>query len=161
MPRIRGILAARFWSRVNKQGPIAVPDLGNCWLWTGHLMPNGYGRLRTEVYNIAKQAHCVAFFLTYGHYPKPQGLHKCDVRACVRPSHIFEGTQQENVEDMMSKKRQVLGEKNGKAVLTEKEVKKIREQLRQGIRQVDLAAKYGVRQGAISKVKMGRSWKHV
>lgn len=161
MPRIRGPLATRFWNRVNKNGPIVVPSLGRCWLWTGYLMPNGYGRLRTEVCNVAKQAHCIAFFLTYGHYPKPQGLHKCDVRACVRPSHIFEGTQRENIDDMLAKKRQVLGEKNGRAILKEKEVKEIRRQLLQGMRQIDLAAKYGVRQPAISSIKLNKAWTHV
>lgn len=87
----------------------------SCWLWTGVLIHNGYGRV-----TIAQKkclAHRVAWELEHGQ-PVPNGkfvLHRCDVRNCVRPSHLFLGTGQDNMDDMRAKGRYV----NGRAGVTQ------------------------------------------
>lgn len=53
-------------------------------------------------------AHRVAWFLANGEIPKDMSvLHKCDNRICVNPEHLFLGTHQDNMADMLKKGRQV------------------------------------------------------
>ncbi|MGA7770457.1 MAG: hypothetical protein WCA27_30010 [Candidatus Sulfotelmatobacter sp.] len=46
-------------------------------------------------------------------------MHKCDVRNCVRFSHLFEGTVKDNTADMIAKQRdRIVGERHSMAKLT-------------------------------------------
>ena len=114
-------LAERFWEKVNKDGPLPSaeaaaihPEIAGiqCWVWTASLNVKGYGEIRDD--NVIA-AHRVSWFLEHGKYPREQCLHKCDNRACVRPSHLFEGTNTDNVIDCVAKGRNthVCGEKQG------------------------------------------------
>ncbi len=92
-----------FWDAV------LVDDSINCWEWTGALHSTGYGWLTLG----GKQykAHRLAWELTNGAIPDGDGyhgqcvLHKCDNRKCVNPAHLFLGTHQDNIKDMVSKGR--------------------------------------------------------
>lgn len=93
-------LESRFWSRVNKDGPVPDyrPELGPCWLWTGGLN-QGYGRLviSHRPYRVVP-AHQFAYEMIVG--PVSEGLeldHLCRVRACVRPEHLEAVTHRVNV----------------------------------------------------------------
>ncbi len=83
-------------------GPV---NENGCMLWTGANNVNGYGRIgygdgRTVA------AHRVAYELANGPIPDDlQVLHKCDVRSCVNPAHLFLGTQADNMQDMSRKGR--------------------------------------------------------
>lgn len=71
-----------------------------CWVWTRRCLPNGYGRFR-EGY-----AHRTSYELVYG--PLTDGvkvLHHCDNPPCIRPSHLFSGTQKDNMQDCLKKGR--------------------------------------------------------
>lgn len=96
----RGTLAERFWARV------AVGSHDECWLWQGPLLASGYGAIGTGTGSEIQSTHRVSYELTYG--PISAGLfvlHRCDVRACVNPAHLFLGTAQDNVSDMIAKGR--------------------------------------------------------
>lgn len=89
-----------FWSRVNKTS--------TCWLWTGRISCHGYGVVSVGRKRIG--THRFAWALVNGDIPS--GLfvcHTCDVRNCVNPSHLFLGTQRDNVQDMLRKGRGVTG----------------------------------------------------
>jgi HNH endonuclease len=114
-------LEKKFWSKVDKQGP--VPDhrrkLGRCWIWTGK-KKTGWGAFGIVSHTIngktaEYRVHRVSWELHYG--PIPDNLcvlHKCDNTSCVRPTHLFLGTRQDNMADKMAKGRYVSGMKGKK-----------------------------------------------
>jgi len=94
----------RFWARVDRGG--------DCWVWQGARMRNGYGVVKVEGWACKTTgAHRVAYTLTHG--PIPAGLlvcHRCDVKLCVNPAHLFLGTYLENNQDCRAKGRGSHGE---------------------------------------------------
>jgi hypothetical protein len=80
-----------------------------CILWAGALTSNGYGKVGTSDGG-TERAHRVVWRELRG--PIPDSLcvlHKCDVRRCVNPEHLFLGTKKDNTHDMMRKGRHVPG----------------------------------------------------
>lgn len=144
----------RFWSCVNKLGPMS--PIGRCWQWTLKRNRGGYGRFavgRNKQYS----AHRVAFWYERGKWP-PCVLHRCDNPGCVRPSHLRAGTQQDNMDDMMSKGRHHRGENTGGVRLTEQDVRNIRAS-KETI--YALAKRYGRGWSTIAKVVYRVTWRHV
>lgn len=79
------------------------PNSG-CWLWSGPIGRTGYGVYQTRQGPIV--AHRASFQIYKG--PIPDGLyvlHKCDVRCCVNPDHLWLGTLSDNMQDMHDKGR--------------------------------------------------------
>lgn len=103
-----GDLAARFWSKVDKDGPVH-PLLGtSCWLWRASVNPhNGYGRIHVGgKFGTVLLAHRVAFVLSRGEIPAGlRVLHRCDNPRCCNPDHFMLGTQLDNVHDAIRKGR--------------------------------------------------------
>jgi len=151
-------VAERFWSKVNRDGPIIRPDLGPCWVWTAR-QSDGYGRFRWHGKNTA--AHRVSWDLANGQPGENCVLHRCDNRACVRPDHLFLGTQLENVADMVAKRRQATGVRHPCHKLTPDAVKQIRQRLEAGERHRALADEFGVRFQTIGAIRYRRIWRDV
>lgn len=107
VPRAPRSVDERFWSKVDRNGPVPshVPHLGPCWIWIGARNSKGYGSFYLN--GVVQLAARVAWQLTHGRESTQWVLHACDGGAlgCVRPEHLFEGTAQDNVDDMMSKGR--------------------------------------------------------
>lgn len=85
-----------------------------CLIWTGNINSKGYGVV--SINSKAHRAHRVAYEKNIGEIPKGlHVLHKCDVRCCVNPNHLFLGTNFDNVQDRVNKKRS--GTRYKKAVI--------------------------------------------
>ena len=99
--------AERFWSKVDKAGPVHPykPELGACWLWTGATRRRGYGAFWFE--GRPQSAAKWAWETTHGAEfpPGTEGLHSCDRPACVNPAHVAPGTRKQNVADMHARGR--------------------------------------------------------
>lgn len=150
-------LEERFWAKVVKTE--------GCWLWVGSTNQNGYGRLsRGGRGSGLVAAHRFSYERTYGPVPPDKEvLHKCDNPPCVRPDHLFVGTQQVNMDDMASKGRRkaphLHGQDNGRAKLTVKEVGEIRRRFALGDSRSVLARQYKVRWRVIDRIVKGKAWK--
>ncbi len=153
---------ARFWSKVDKNGPVPshMPHLGNCWIWTGCRNEKGYGGFGKH-----QKAHRVSWRLHNGNPVGMCVLHQCDTPACVNPSHLFLGTIRDNNRDMAQKGRQFVPHRRGSdhrsAKLTESDVLEIRRLRTTGLTQWALARQFGVGQYTIWAIVTGKSWKHV
>lgn len=138
---------------------IREPTSG-CWLWIGARVPDGYGSFYTvEPYSM--KAHRVAWLLYRGDIPENQQvLHKCDVRCCVNPDHLFLGDNDANVADRVSKNRSARnwGQKSPTCKLTAEQAKAILEDKRP---HKEIAADYGVSTGPIQAIKTGKGWRHI
>ena len=148
-----------------------VQKTEECWIWSGSRFESGYGRLFVGGKSV--RAHRVSWVLNRG--PIPKGilvLHKCDNRPCVNPDHLFLGTPQDNMDDMMAKGRGISGmkihperacrgEMAHRAKLTASKVVEIRALREQGVIYEKIAKKYGVTKRAIICVVKRLSWKHI
>jgi len=142
------------------------PNSG-CWLWLGAVdHKTGYGHFSSTRSNITG-AHRASWQLHKGAIPT--GLcvcHKCDVRSCVNPDHLFLGTYSENMQDAARKGRMrwkqgesrnlPIGEKHHQSKLTAEQVREIRESRLSGI---SFARKFGVSNVTISRIRRGIIWR--
>jgi hypothetical protein len=147
----------RFWPCVDQNGPVH-PVLGTrCWVWTGPLTGDGYGRIRQKPHD--HKAHRIGWHLRFGAIPDGLcALHRCDNRRCVNPDHLFLGTRPDNSADMVAKRRSTRGERNPAARLRTADVIAIRRQLVGGVRTRELAASYGVSPQTIRRLRGRRFW---
>lgn len=94
----RPTVAERFWPKVDMTGD-------GCWEWqASRFRRPPYGQFQYE--GRPHVAHRIAWILSNG--PIPEGkkvLHSCDNPPCCRPSHLFIGTDSDNMKDMISKGR--------------------------------------------------------
>lgn len=141
-------------------------DENGCWIWQKTLSNNGYGSFSLGGgRNI--RAHRASFAAFNG--PIPDGMnvcHRCDVRACVNPEHLFLGTQSDNIRDAASKGRvcrtvRARGGLHPSAKLTDSDVLAILSRLRDGEPKAQLARVFGVSDRTILLIARGESWKHI
>lgn len=144
-----------------KERTTVDPQTG-CWLWRLRLDRDGYGRCKQS--GRVWFTHRLSWTVANG--PIQDGLcvcHRCDVRTCCNPDHLFLGTSTENNIDRDTKGRhvQLKGSGHGNARMVEHDVSIIKMLLGLGVKQHRLAALYGVSRQAITRIKSGGGWSHV
>lgn len=142
-----GTFADRFWSYVEKTD--------TCWLWTGSLDAHGYGQL--SIGNHPFKTHRLAWLLAHGLIPlRAHILHSCDVRNCVRASHLFIGDQAANMKDAAAKDRLV-----GNRKFSDQQIADIRRRYVRRQNGKALAAEYGISLVSICRIMAGTQRKRV
>lgn len=126
-----------------------------CREWQRARSKNGYGFIHFD--GKMQKAHRLAFeaFIR----PIPPGrfvLHHCDNPSCVRPSHLYAGTNNENMRDMVRKNRAVHGERQHLAKLTHAAVVEI---IASKLTAVALAEKFSVDAETVRRVRRGETWR--
>lgn len=138
-----------------------VTPVGDCLMWNGGRMPNGYAVLHHK--RKRHLVHRVVMEVINGE--NPDGLyvlHSCDNPGCCNPKHLSIGTPKDNVADMVKRKRNRTGAQCSWASLTDEDVIAIRANPNRKGRPLTLiATEYGVSQTTISKVLRGETYKNV
>lgn len=152
MPKPQRPLDVKFWERCPADRPI-----DGCWVFNNS--KNG-GRGYVWHNRRLLMAHRVSWVVHYG--PIPVGvnvLHSCDNPPCVNPNHLFLGTQQDNVDDMVRKGRQAsidltvrVGQQNGMSKLSDTDRYRLLELRRQGWLRKDLANEFGITESQVGRI---------
>ena len=149
-------LEQRFYAKVVKTD--------SCWLWVGALYKSGYGRMRFLHDGVMREesVHRVSWKLFHGPFDESlKVLHKCDIPSCVNPSHLFLGSQKDNVRDMVEKGRSFkpIGELNPNSKLTFDDAKAVRHLRNAELRPLsEIASFFGIGKSQASKIATGVSW---
>lgn len=137
-----------------------------CWVWNRASTHGGYGVMTFNGERIG--THRLSYECFVG--PIPAGLHvlhKCDNPPCCNPEHLFLGTPMDNTLDKMRKGRCGIrnlpfGESHKRSKLTDQKVREIRSLYATGkISQKTLCGMFGVTNGSIQPLLLGKTWRHV
>lgn len=149
----------RFWDNV-------VKTENGCWLWQGKSEVNGYGYARFGMRQ--ELTHRISWILHYGKIPDGLNvLHHCDVRRCVNPDpgHLFLGTLADNNRDCREKGRHgyghLPGEKNGRALLSESDVRDARKRFEKGMSVTELAKRFGISRPGMYNIVHRITWRSI
>jgi hypothetical protein len=139
-----------FLSRISPQNE------NGCILWVGHLDQAGYGVIWDG--RRWTKAHRFSYKIYNSSIPKGMCiLHKCDVRNCVNIEHLFLGTQEENIKDMITKNRANFGFRK----LNEDQVKIIKKLIKENIHDKIIACQFSVHRDTIRHIRNGKNWRNV
>lgn len=148
-----------------------VKKTSTCWHWIASRTQSGKGYGAAYLNGRQIPAHRLSWLLHNG--PIPNGLlvcHRCDVRHCVRPDHLFLGSPRDNTHDMITKGREyqnyrfkpLRGEAQPRSKLTSAIVRRIRRDHASGkISLKALGRRHGVSDHAIRCVVRRLTWRHV
>ena len=144
----------RFFAKVQKTS--------GCWFWTASCAGRGYGSF--SIANRTIRAHRVSYLIHYGQIPEEMFVcHTCDTPQCVNPSHLFLGSHQDNMNDMVSKgrspKTRRFGESNSNVKLSADDVQVIRDMAANNTPQKVIAAHYGISQPHVSDICRMKVWR--
>ena len=148
----------RFWARLNKDGPIVSPELGQCWTWGGKL--NGYGTIKIR--GVHYGAHRIAFAIQNERAELTEVVcHTCDNSLCVRGDHLFAGTQLDNMRDMVRKGRRIIPKVIVSTRLTSDVVQDIRVRASLGETHGSIGMAFGISRDRVGSVVRGDTYSYV
>lgn len=139
-----------------------APDGDACLDWPRNTASRGYGQLFHE--GRPRIVHRMAWEIVNG--PIPKGLnvcHSCDRPSCFRPSHLWLGTDSDNMQDRNRKGRcnAAYGENHGQARLTEAHVREIRKMYADHYSQTAIGIHLGISRALVYHVVHRHTWDHV
>lgn len=134
----------------------------DCWIWQGCKLKNGYGLFYLNRKQIT--THRYSYLHHKGEIPENLCvLHICDTPSCVNPSHLVLGSQQDNLKDMIYKRRNNAGkeESHGKAKLKNCEVVEIKKMLKENKKTSEISLVFNVSTNCIRQIRNNLSWKNI
>jgi hypothetical protein len=150
----------RFWSKVDKNGPTMPHMKTRCWVWIAGRFPSGYGCFGPYKKRQSVRSHRVAWELTWGSLGKKKALHHCDNPPCCRPSHIYKGTDANNMADKVARGRARgahKGSEHHNAKLTDLQVQQIRRSYIPGrVSQQKVADKFNISREHVRDLLAGK-----
>lgn len=164
MTKYRGIHPPRNSTLAQKLAWFTRPSPdSDCLMWIGATTDTtrggDHGIMRWDGKN--EKAHRLAWIAKHGPIPDGQQvLHRCDVPRCVNPDHLWLGTHDENMADMLAKGRArgMPGIRHHKAKLSEAQILMIRADKRSG---AELARVLGVTRSLVNQIRRGEVWTHI
>jgi hypothetical protein len=175
-------IAFRKWVWTERVIPKLIPGLNGCSEWRGASNGFGHGFVRYAIRpgeHRPMHLHRLAMEVQIGRILAPGEcvLHICDNPRCVTLSHLYIGTQMDNIRDMVTRgrargpykpesKRQreswARGERTGNAKLTSELVRQIRDlYIPRSFGPRRIARRLGLPHCAVRDVVYGKTWNHV
>lgn len=137
-----------------------LPESG-CWIFMG-VLSEGYGAISLAHGLSPERVHRVVYKHFVGVIPIGFDVcHKCDIRSCCNPNHLFLGTRKQNMQDAVSKGRHAHGKKFLHSKLSDEIVLWMRDSHAAGFSGSRLALEVDVSITTANKAISGRTWKHV
>lgn len=148
-----------FWRNI-----VPPKHKNDCWLYKSvqRCKSSGYGMI--YINQRYYSAHRFSWELYNGRIPKGKFcLHRCDIRNCVNPDHLFLGTNKDNMRDKVKKGRANVpyGEKHHGSIINDNIAKKIKLNIKKGISAPEIAKNFNISKGIVFAIKSGKCWKHV
>lgn len=135
------------------------PDTG-CWLWNQQSTIMGYGAMWYK--GKTWKAHRLALHLRGVNVEGRHVLHSCDTPLCINPDHLRVGDHDDNMADMVAKRRMAHGAQVKQSSLTDDDVMRMRRKWATGEFSCrDLGPMFGVSRATVSRVVNGKDWKHL
>lgn len=135
----------RFWKYVKKTKTY--------WLWTGGKTRGNYGTFKAYSYKMMRAHRASLIVHGIDLMPDIDVCHSCDNPLCVNPSHLWQGTRSENMQDCLQKGR-------GRAKITPKDVRKIR-----AIGKIkkcsEIAKDFNLSEQSIYRIIKNKTWAHI
>lgn len=139
----------RFWLYAKRD------QQSGCLIWQHSVDGGGYGVFFSQKYGRDK-AHRISYAETYGDFDSSLFvLHKCDNPSCIDPTHLFLGTNMDNIKDKVNKRRQhhPIGNLNGRCILSDEDVQSMRDDYKSGKYSYrTLHKKYNISQTQVSRI---------
>tara|TARA_R110000868_G_scaffold194354_1_gene439769 strand:+ start:3620 stop:4162 length:543 start_codon:yes stop_codon:yes gene_type:complete len=155
-------LAETKFNLIEKHANNYVVSVSGCWEYQGYIH-RGYGsaKLLLNGSRCHLKAHRLAYYYHYNLDPAPLLVcHHCDNRRCVNPKHLYIGTHEDNMNDVVVRGRQ-RGSNNTFSKLTEEMVLAIKKRIETKEKYKDIAADYNIKPCTIADISTQRSWKHI
>lgn len=132
-----------------------ITDKG-CWECVSHSI-NVHGYVSVTINFVGYRLHRLVYELENGVIDEGNVImHTCDNRACFNPSHLVQGTQYDNVMDMVNKSR------GTPSKISDREVWEIKYFLTYTkYSQHEIASLYNVSQSLIARIKTGRAKSYI
>lgn len=163
-------LVERFWSKVDMCG------IDECWPWKAGRLHFGHGAFsgRETGQRSPIGAHRMAWKIAHDSTRGLCVLHKCDNPPCCNPRHLFLGTKAENTADRHRKgrdarglrsgrytmpERTARGERNGRAVLSSRDIPRIVAARKRGDTLASIGARFGVGTSQVNRIASGKAWR--
>jgi len=132
-----------------------------CWEWTGFLK-GGYGYIRVNRKDFA--VHRLMFERYKRPIPKNVNVcHSCDNTKCCNPEHLWLGTQQENIKDMINKKRdkKAFGTKHHRCKINEEIARQIKIKFKEGLNMREIHRTLNISYRIVQHICTGNTWRHI
>lgn len=136
-------------------------DEKKCWNWLGIPNTTGYAQISHRDKK-RMSVHRLSYTLFKGGIPKGMDVcHSCDNKICINPDHLWVGTREQNLKDMVMKGRSRKGTNKKAAKLDDDKVKYCRFMSDFGVSKLQLAKFFNVCHTTMCMAIDGRSWRHV
>lgn len=149
--------AAPHWSLAQRLDYFSRRDANGCRIWQRKVDAGGYGCMRWK--HKVNRVHRLAWISVHGEIPDGKFvLHRCDVRACSNPDHLFLGDHATNMADMSQKKRSAWGVKSARAFWSPDRVLQV---YRAPGSHYEIARAFGVSRRVVGYIKNKQRWRHL
>lgn len=147
--------------RVQKKIEYTI-DSNGCHVCVSHYKnESGYITIKRD--GVLQYLHRYMYSLYHGELDEGEVIrHSCDNPSCINIDHLEVGTHTDNMRDMVTRNRSLVGERNNKSKLKEEDVIKIREMLKSNkYTQKEIADIFGITNQMVSNINTRKSWNHI